>query len=181
MSLFRFPKGLVDDLHRFSARFWWGSDDGRQKIHWGSWNKLCVSKMAGGLDFRDLSIFNKSLLAKQCWRLLCNPLSLAARVLKQCYFPDSSLLQADCKSSSSFLWKSFVWGRELIAAGSRWRIGSGASVLIYQDRWIPRPSTFKVISPPLLGEAATVQMLKNPSGSWNSELIREFFLPEMLI
>jgi hypothetical protein len=46
-----------------------------------------VSKAQGGLGFRDLVIFNKALLAKQCWRLLKNPDSLVARILQAKYFP----------------------------------------------------------------------------------------------
>ncbi|KAK2651128.1 hypothetical protein Ddye_018617 [Dipteronia dyeriana] len=96
MSLFRLPKVLIDDLHRLSARFWWGSDDEKRRIHWCSWKFLCQSKDFGVLRFRDLSIFNKAMLAKQCWRLLIRLNSLAAKVLKYCYYPDSSILQAEC-------------------------------------------------------------------------------------
>ncbi|KAK2644116.1 hypothetical protein Ddye_019311 [Dipteronia dyeriana] len=86
--------------------------------------------------------------------------------------------EAECGTSSSFLWRSFMWGRELLDAGSQWRIGRGDSVLIYKDRWLPRPTTFKVITPPILGESAKVQMLKTPSGAWNERFIREHFLTE---
>nr|POE65564.1 hypothetical protein CFP56_71207 [Quercus suber] len=42
-------------------------------------------------------------------------------------------------------------------------------------RWLPTPSTYKVISPPsLLGAEARVDQ---DTSSWNSELIRDVFLP----
>ncbi|KAK3188794.1 hypothetical protein Dsin_028355 [Dipteronia sinensis] len=142
-----------------------GSNDERKRIHWCSWKFLCYSKDFGGLGFRDLSLFNKALLAKQCRRLLVRPNSLAVEVLKQCYYPDSSLLHAECGTSNSFLWRSFMWGRELLDVGLQWRIGEGDSVLIYKDRWLPRPTTFKVFSPPILCEMARVQLLKTSSGA----------------
>lgn len=41
-----------------------------------------------------------------------------------------------------------IWvARSLINTGLRWRIGDGEKVCIWEDRWIPRPLTFKVISP----------------------------------
>ncbi|KAK2650564.1 hypothetical protein Ddye_018053 [Dipteronia dyeriana] len=111
-------------------------------------------------------------LLKQCWRSIQFPNSLPARVLKYRYFPDVYLFHAGCGSSSFFLWQSLVWRLELLESGSRWRIGSGDSVSIHHDWWIPRPLTFKVISPPILRENAMLSALKLPSGEWNEEIIR---------
>ncbi|KAL5752846.1 hypothetical protein ACOSP7_023036 [Xanthoceras sorbifolium] len=176
MNLFKLPKALIWEIHSLCAKCWWGSDHGRKKIHWGSWDKLCTHKMDEGLGFRDLHIFNKAMLAKQSWRILRNPSSLAARVLKGCYFPHSDFLRASGKPSSSFVWRSLLWGRELILQGSRKRFGSGNSILIYKDRWIPRPSTFSVISQPVVNDLVFVSQLKLASGAWNELLIRSVFL-----
>ncbi|KAK2640567.1 hypothetical protein Ddye_028362 [Dipteronia dyeriana] len=165
MSLFRLPSKLVHELHRMSSQFWWDSTEEQRRLNWAPWHKLFRSKDCGGLGFIDLTIFIKALLAKHCWRIIHNPNTLAARGLKHCYFPETSLLKANCGSSSSFLWRRFMCGREIISQGSRWRIGDGTMVGIYSDRWIPRPSTFKVISPIRLGAMATVAELKLSSGA----------------
>ncbi|KAK3198140.1 hypothetical protein Dsin_021555 [Dipteronia sinensis] len=114
MNLFRLPKGLVTDLHRLCSRFWWGSTETSKKMHWASWRRLCRNKSAGGLGFRDLSIFNQALLAKQGWRLVKYPNSLVARVLRGVYFPTSSFLKADCKQRCSLIWSSLCWGKGLL-------------------------------------------------------------------
>ncbi|KAI9161611.1 hypothetical protein LWI28_019065 [Acer negundo] len=119
-----------------------------------------------------------ALLAKQVWRLVQFPNTLAAKVLKCCYFPDSSILQASEVSSSSYLWKSFLWGKILLDVGSRWRIGNGRSVLIYHQRWLPRPISFMIQSPQILDNLAMVESIKFPSGLWNAPLIRSSFWPE---
>ncbi|KAK3207113.1 hypothetical protein Dsin_021159 [Dipteronia sinensis] len=62
--------------------------------------------------------------------------------------------------------------------GSSWRVGCGRSLYIYKDRWIPRPLTFKVASSPVLGEWATMDSLKLPSGDWNAVLIKNSFFIE---
>ena len=47
-----------------------------------------------------------------------------------------------------------------------------------QDRWLPTPSTYKVISlPSLLRAKARVSELIDHDTSWNSELIWDVFLP----
>jgi hypothetical protein len=53
---------------------------------------MCVPKNQGGMGFRDLHCFNLAMLAKQSWRLISNPNSLSALVLKAKYFPDGNIL-----------------------------------------------------------------------------------------
>ncbi|KAK2663928.1 hypothetical protein Ddye_002502 [Dipteronia dyeriana] len=84
-----------------------------------------------------------------------------------------------CVTSVSFF---FLVNREvdgeLLEVGSRWRIGDGDTVKIYQDRWLPRPSTFKVLSASLLGRDSLVSSLKLVSGEWNAMMIHDLFRPE---
>ncbi|KAK2664585.1 hypothetical protein Ddye_003159 [Dipteronia dyeriana] len=155
-----------------------GGGMGGRKIHWGSWEKLRVSKKNGGLDFRDLDTFNRALLAKQGWRLVVNPHSLAARVLKSKYHPGTPFTSAVKGKGDSLVWNSLIWGRGILEGGTRWCIGHGLMVEIYNDRWIPRPTTFRISSPQVLGERATVSSIISPSGGWNVPLIHASFLKD---
>ncbi|KAK2661256.1 hypothetical protein Ddye_007789 [Dipteronia dyeriana] len=149
MSLFRLPKGLIQEIQRLTNRFWWGSNAKNRRIHWCAWDHLFKPKHEGGLGFRNLEISNWALLANQCWRLLKNPDSLAAKILKGCYHKNCGFLEAPKKSGASFHWTSLVWGKELLKKGLRWRIGNGSSICIYKDKWIPRPFSLKVLAPPV--------------------------------
>jgi hypothetical protein len=53
-------------------------------------------------------VFNKALLAKQCLRLLQNPKSLAAKILKVKYYPHCSILDAQLENRPSYIWRS-IW------------------------------------------------------------------------
>lgn len=54
----------------------------------------CRPKTGGGLGFRDLKCFNMELIAKQSWRVISNPSSLMARVLKAKCFPNELFSKA---------------------------------------------------------------------------------------
>ncbi|KAK3217731.1 hypothetical protein Dsin_011701 [Dipteronia sinensis] len=136
MSLFKLRKTLISDLHRLSARFWWGSKDERRKIHWVCWRQRCRSKDDGELGFHDLSNFNQAFMVKQVWRIHYNPYTLAAKVLSHCYFADSSVLMAGYGSSSSYMWRSFVWGRELLEKGSRYLQKLASSDVQLGEAWL---------------------------------------------
>jgi hypothetical protein len=106
-----------------------------------------MSKKNGGLGFRDLHLFNISMLARQAWRLLTNPNSLCGRVLKAKYFPNSSILGCQAKGSISYSWRSILQGVDLLKKGLIWRVGDGGQINIWVDPWIPRGVTQRPASP----------------------------------
>lgn len=136
MSCFRLPKTFLEELESLFVRFWWGSM-GVDKIHWLSWEALKESKWDGGLGFRDLNAFNLALLAKQVWRLLTQPNTLLARLLKAKYYPRNNILEAKGAANCSYTWRSIVAAIPLINMGVRWRVGNGEDIRVWKDRWIP--------------------------------------------
>ncbi|KAL5572449.1 hypothetical protein UlMin_022046 [Ulmus minor] len=179
MNLFKLSSTLIRELHRLCAQFWWGGGGGgkpgKRRMHWCTWEKLCSHKVDEGMGFRDLRLFNKAILAKQAWRIHSHPTSLAARVLQGFYFHKSSFLQVKANSSSSFIWRSILWGCELYKQGLRCKIGSGQNTYIYHECWVPRAGIFKISSPRVLGNFDKVSSLITALGSWDSSLIRESF------
>ena len=73
----------------------------------------------------------------------------------------------------SYTWRSILESRKIIEAGSRWRIGDGSKIHIWKDRWVPTPSTFRVVSPKnFLEEDAMVSELIDPvTHCWKSPVI----------
>ena len=106
MSCFLIPKSFCDDLQNYFNKFWWGDLASKRKIHWHSWNNMAKSKFDGGMGFRNLHCFNLALLAKQGWRLISQPDSLCAQVLKAKYFPKNELLQSKPDFAPSYIWRS---------------------------------------------------------------------------
>ena len=92
---------------------------------------MIKSKSIGGLGFRDMELFNLALLAMQAWRILQDPTSLSASILKAVYYPGGRhFLEADLGSSTSCIWRSIVDGREVLKEGLIKRIGTGETTII---------------------------------------------------
>jgi hypothetical protein len=104
MACLRFPRGLCQHINSLLRNFCWGSKEGRQRTFWVAWDDMTMPKHVGGLGFRDIKLFNLALLAKQAWRLIQEPSSLSARILKVVYFPNGDFLVAELGVSPSKIW-----------------------------------------------------------------------------
>lgn len=155
--------------------FWWGSSNSGNKLHWINWKSLCKNKATGGIGFRKIVVFNQALLAKQGWRLLCDQNYLVARVLKGKYFKNSSF-RAGWRPS--FVWRSILWGRDLLCKGIRWRLYSGSIMRT-------RGFLFRLPSDPFtrnLGNNAKVEDIILGSGGWDrGKISKIFFLLRLIL
>uniref|UniRef100_A0A803PEK8 Reverse transcriptase domain-containing protein n=1 Tax=Cannabis sativa TaxID=3483 RepID=A0A803PEK8_CANSA len=168
----------VDRGFSNSLLLFWGSErlnTMEKKIHWCKWAHLCKPKEKGGLGFRDLGLFNQALLAKQVWRCIRFPDNLCSQVLKASYFPTRSILEAKSGAHASFVWRSLMWGKKVIANGYRWRVGNGETVRVLEDPWLSRPVTFKIYDKPPLPENLYVADLKHGDGRWDENFVRSVF------
>ncbi|KAM1182791.1 hypothetical protein ACFX19_001240 [Malus domestica] len=122
-----------------------------------------------------IGCFNLAFLAKIGWRLIQNPGSLLATVLKEKYYPGKSFTEAGKSRNTSWGWKGIFYDRKVLLQGLRWRVGDEACINIREDPWFPRPSTFKVT--PLVSLQATLvsELIDSGSSSWKSELILSSF------
>ncbi|KAK3218418.1 hypothetical protein Dsin_012388 [Dipteronia sinensis] len=176
MSLFQIPLGLCKELGALCSGFWWGTKRGKRKISWVSWEKACIPKINGGLGFKDLAVFNQALLAKQAWRLAVGSESLAFRLLKAKYFRKDDFLWAKLKPRASHVWRSIIWGRVLLQKGLRWKVGDGKSIQVFDDPWIPRPTSFKPITPILDRVLRVADPLEVEKGGWKMETLEQNFM-----
>lgn len=124
-SCFLLPNNVADEINRLVASFWWGNTMSKQHIHWRNWNHLCQPKVVGGLDFRNITEFNKALLAKQWWRTMQN------EILRAKYFLLWPPNRAMGSQKDSYLWRSLLAGKRLVDERS-----------IYMADWGWRKSTY---------------------------------------
>ncbi|XP_010496595.1 PREDICTED: uncharacterized protein LOC104773646 [Camelina sativa] len=170
---------LTSKLTSAISTFWWKSNDKARGMHWVAWDKLCKDKAEGGLSFRALEQFNEAMLAKQFWRLIHYPTSLMARVIKSRYFRNKHPLMAKKPYNPSFAWRSIYSIKGLVEQGARWAVGSGNSISVWRDPWIPdifpRPANGRGR---LWLPSVMVNHLINPeTKDWHLPTLEEFFDP----
>ena len=131
------------------------------------------------MGFRNLQAFNLALLAKQGWQILTHPNSLVARVYKAKYFTYDDILSSKIGSNPSYAWRSIHNSLLVLKEGIRWRVENGKRIHIWEDRWLPTPTTYKVISPqkdfdnfPMVSS-----LLDEDIKWWKTDLVRSIFLP----
>ena len=147
MSCFLLPKTVCDEVNSLLSGFWWGQSEGKRKITWISWKRLCLPKKEGGMRFCDLRAFNVALLAKQAWRIINNPQSLLARLYKGRYYNSSTLLQSTSSTSSSYGWKSIQEGKNLLKKGLVLQVKDGRNIRVWEDLWLPGVPPRRLVSP----------------------------------
>ncbi|XP_058764694.1 uncharacterized mitochondrial protein AtMg00310-like [Vicia villosa] len=161
MSFYKLPESCCHDIEAMITRFWWGSNGGKKKIHWLSWEKLSVAKSEGGL------------------RLLTDGDSFLGKVLKGRYYPRRSIDEATMGLNSSFARRSILRPRDVVSRGTRWRIGNGESVRIWNNNWILENPRFKVLSH--IGnrdrDVKVNDLIDVDLGTWNTARVHVVFPP----
>lgn len=92
MACFKPPRGLCENLNSTIQKYFGGYKNGKRKPAWVSWEVMTRPKHLGGPGFRDMELFNLALFARQSWRILQDPTSLSARILRAVYFPNGTIL-----------------------------------------------------------------------------------------
>jgi hypothetical protein len=117
-------------------------------------------------------MFNKALLAKQCWRLIQNPDSLIAQIISAKYYPHSSFLESKLGRRPSFIWRSFMGAKELLSHGIHLRIGDGRSIKIWGDNWLPNIGSLSVpLESNPFSDALVSNLINSSILGWNCSII----------
>ena len=105
-----------------------------------------------------------------------NPNNLPSQVLMAKYFPKTQFMNAKLGAYPSFAWRSILQGREVLRRGLRWKVGNGCDIKIYTDRWMPRPTSFTIYAPPILGmECRVSKLICQLSRNWKTQLVQQSF------
>ena len=62
----------------------------------------------------------------------------------------------------------------VIQRGMRWQVGNGNRIRLWQDKWIPRLSTYKLVTPekPNLKNALVSDLIDRATHEWDVDVLK---------
>lgn len=85
------------------------------------------------LGFKDLHMFNMSLLAKHSWKLMIDSALMIYKIYKTKYFPTTNFLEAKLGPSPSKICRGICKARDILLEGCRLKVGNDQSIDIWRD------------------------------------------------
>jgi hypothetical protein len=160
--------------------FWWGQNSTNSiGMHWLSWEHLSVRKIFGGMGFKRHRAFNLAMIGKQAWKLISNPDAPITQLLKAKYYSLSDYFSASIGHNPSYVWRSLWNAREVLQRGLKWSLGTGESILVWNQPWLQNPVCLQpLMEVQVMWDALTVGHLFKPNTKvWNEDFNRYVFDP----
>lgn len=136
MQTTKLPESINSAVDKCHRQFLWGDTDTKKKIHLVGWNRVCKPKDHGGLDIKQMTKLNGSLLAKVGWKIMTEQDALWVKVVKGKSLSNSNFLECRANAQSSYTWRSVIKGQDVLKRGLKWVIGNGRTVKFWIDVWI---------------------------------------------
>jgi hypothetical protein len=136
MAIFAFPSTIIHDLEALFRDFLWShgnSSKGRCRV---AWSLVCRPKHSGGLGFKRLSVWNRSLLTKHIWDLALPKSSLWVRWVRMHYLRGENLWVARVTQRWSWVLRKIMLIRPQIRPFIKSTIGNGSLVNAWEDFWM---------------------------------------------
>ncbi|GLT28935.1 hypothetical protein SLA2020_038370 [Shorea laevis] len=145
MSVFKIPKIVLHELVCIQRNFLWGHKEGKSRLAWLSWDKVCRRRKEGGLGVPDLECRNIALLGKWWDRFGKEENCLWKKVISDKYYGGGIVW--DIKHTQtrivSTLWRNILnlgnegrRGFEIFKDGFCWKVGLGDKVKFWFEKWI---------------------------------------------
>ncbi|RZC46957.1 hypothetical protein C5167_039900 [Papaver somniferum] len=182
MTSFKLPDQTIKALNSVQGKFWRKKDTNKGAVI--SWSNLSKDKEEGCLGLRDFECFNKALLAKSAWRLCSNKDDLWSRDMGAKYYPAGDIFNYTVKDDSSFAWRSISYEIPFIKQNSKWLLGNGATINIWEDDWIPDydpPPQPKVNAINPTSYTLVKDLFSTGPHGLNVELLFDLFIPEVAL
>lgn len=88
----------------------------------------------GGIGFKDMKLFNVSLLGRQLWRLVNHKDTLCYAVLSAKYFSNGDPFNPKHVDKPSYAWTSLCMAARSLKTDFGWQVGEGSFIKIKEHQ-----------------------------------------------
>ncbi|KAK9989340.1 hypothetical protein SO802_029579 [Lithocarpus litseifolius] len=150
---------------------------GKSKIQVFTEIKEKVAKKLLGWKEKMLSLGGKEILIKAVTQAIPTYTMSCFLLLKGLCEDLERMTRNFC--SPSYAWRSIDSSLEVIRRGKRWNVGNGKLIHIWEDKWLPTPTTYRVCSPPQIFDDFRMvsSLIDEDTRRWKTDLGQALFLP----
>ncbi|KAI0524517.1 hypothetical protein KFK09_003890 [Dendrobium nobile] len=166
------PKSALEEIYKICRSFIWNKPNGKQGIHYVSWNTLCLPSKWGGRGLHSSASKVGPLKDKLAWRYLNNSDSMLYKVLYPKY--GNLLDHVNTRRKGSPAWKILMDEGKALMPLLRWKVSNGEDIDVFNDTWILDKSIKKwptFVSPLENNKCLLSNFIYN--GRWNEEALNE--------
>ncbi|KAJ8447113.1 hypothetical protein Cgig2_022842 [Carnegiea gigantea] len=139
-----------DELDRKVRRFLWAGTNTERKLYLVAWDIITRPIEEGGLGIRAMRELNSASMTKLRWRLIHDPETLWARVLRHKYCKGRvGTLHMEPGRYPSNAWKGVCEMRSILQRGMAHAIGNGQHTLFWTQRWATNRPLSEVATEPV--------------------------------
>lgn len=106
------------------ANFFWSELEGKKKLHWISWKKLCFPTNEGGVGFGSIQEVSQAQGAKAWWNFRTKD-SLWRKFLEEKYCPRAHPVAKKWAPGQYHTWKRLLESRKECEKLIVWKVAKG--------------------------------------------------------
>ncbi|KAJ9536720.1 hypothetical protein OSB04_un000105 [Centaurea solstitialis] len=136
MMVYVLPSAVVHELEGLFRDFLWAQGDssrGRCKV---AWEVVCKPVLCGGLGFKRLSAWNRTLLTKHIWDLLSKRRTLWVDWIWRYRMHAGSFWSISTRPSWSWTFRKILSIRPMVRQFFSFQLGRGDQVNAWEDSWV---------------------------------------------
>ncbi|KAJ4788160.1 RNA-directed DNA polymerase (reverse transcriptase)-related family protein [Rhynchospora pubera] len=179
MSLEMLPRGVIKDINKLMAKFFWGKTNQTRYLSLIAWKNVCKPVEKGGLGVKHLQSFGEALFMKIVWALMADEDKPWVQMCKAKYYPKVGYLRARYSAGGSKMWRQVLSKRELFKEQVEWRIGNGCRAYALSQPWFQGW---------MVQEEATAHdrglkvkdLMDEQTGQWNLQELLRLYQPNQI-
>ncbi|KAF5468900.1 hypothetical protein F2P56_013011 [Juglans regia] len=134
LAVLNVPLRVFKKLNSLLSTFFWGELNGRPRMKWISWEKVCKPYKEGGPGMRNFDEVQRSLHMKFAWRLLTVD-NLWTKFFRAKFVKHGHIFMAESRRNASRFWKSIMTMFPKVLDNVIVKVREGRSSFWF-DRWL---------------------------------------------